>query len=162
MAPSNKKQPRPPPKKKKKAKCLEVEAAAVARGTEIGKAQAHKKKGLIESAKEHVGRMIDQCSLLDVAAVAAGTLVIHGIIINSPELQTKALTLVPIGVLGLAGVPYTMVWQQFFPGKAEPLKDDWPYWIAAFFIAFILVRNGAQIIGLLDKGIGQIVGLMLA
>ena len=162
MPRQNKSQQNPPPKRKKKAKRLEVEAAAVARGTEIGKAQAHKKKSIIDSMKDHVGHMIDQCSLLDVAAVAAGTLVIHGIIINSPELQSKALTLVPIGVLGLAGVPYTMVWQQLFPGQAEPLKDEWPYWIAAFFVAFVVVRNGGQLLGLLDKGIGQIVGLMLA
>ena len=162
MAPSNKKQLRPPPKRKKKAKRLEIEAAAVSRGTEIGKAQAHKKKSLVESAKEHLGRMIDNTSLLDVAAVAAGTLFIHGIIINSPDLQSKALKLVPIGVLGLAGVPYTMAWEYFFPGKAEPLKDDWPYWIAAFFIAFLLVKNGGQLLGLLDRGIGQVVGMMLA
>ena len=166
MPRQNKSLLRPPPKRKKKAKRLEVEAAAVARGTELGKAQAHKKKSLVESAKEHISRMIDQCSLLDVAAVAAGTLVIHGIIINSPELKQKALNLIPIGLLGAAGIPFTMgleqlqAWGVF--GKAEPLKDDWPYWIAAFFIAFVVVRNGGQLLGLLDKGIGEIVGLMLA
>jgi len=162
MAPSNKKQPRPPPKRKKKAKRLEVEARATSRGMELGKADAHRKKSIIESMKEHVGRMIDNTSLLDVAAVATGTILIHGLILASPELKNKAQTYIPIGILGAAGIPYTMVWQEFFPGKAEPLKDDWPYWIAAFFIAFILVRNGAQIIGLLDKGLGQIVGMMLA
>ena len=166
MAPSNKKQPRPPPKRKKKAKRLEVEAAAVSRGTEIGKAQAHKKKSLIDSIKEHIGRMIDNTNLLDVAAVATGTIIIHGIIIHSPELKQKAMNLAPIAVLGAAGIPYTLALEQFqawgFFGNVQPLKDDWPYWIAAFFIAFILVRNGAQIIGLLDKGLGQIVGMMLA
>ena len=166
MPHKNKSLQRPPPKRKKKAKRLEVEAAAVARGTEIGKAQAHRKKSLIESAKEHIGRMIDNTSLLDVAAVATGTILIHGIIITSPELQQRAATLIPIGLLGAAGIPWTMgleqlrAWGVF--GRAEPLKDDWPYWIAAFFIAFLLVKNGAQLLGLLDRGIGQIVGMMLA
>jgi hypothetical protein len=186
-----KKQLRPPPKRKKKAKRLEVEAAAIARGTEIGKTQAHKKKSLVDSAKEHIGRMIDNTSLLDVAAVAAGTVLIHGLILASPDLKQKVIKLIPIGVLGAAGIPYSMAMEAiqdlglfqategpevqrreslrgplaYTPssqGIPAPLKDDWPYWIAAFFIAFILVRNGAQLLGLLDRGIGQIVGMMLA
>lgn len=162
MPHKNKSSPKPPPKKRKKASVLCTEAAAIARGTEIGKAQAHRKKGYIQSFKDHIGRMIDNISLLDVAAVATGTVLIHGLILASPELKNKAQTFIPIGILGAAGIPYTMVWQEFFPGKAEPLKDDWPYWIAAFFIAFILVKNGAQILGLLDKGMSAIVGMMLA
>ena len=105
--------------------------------------------------------MIDNTSLFDVAAVATGTILIHGIILVSPELKAKALTFIPIGILGVAGIPYTMIWQQLFPSEAEPLKDDWPYWIAAFFIAVLLVKYGGEMLGL-GKDMTAIVGTMLA
>ena len=189
MAPSNKKQPKPPPKRKKKAKRIEIEAAAAARGTEIGKQQAHNKKSLVESFKEHVGRMIDNTSLLDVAAVATGTIFLHGLILKTPDLKQKVINIIPIGLLGAAGIPYSMAMMAieelgvFVPSEGvdasrreslrpplqystseipQPLKDDWPYWIAAFFMAFMFVRNGGQIIGLLNSKMSEILGLMMA
>jgi uncharacterized protein YqjF (DUF2071 family) len=133
--------------------------------------------------------MIDNTSLLDVAAVATGTVLIHGIILATPDLKQKVINFVPIGLLGAAGIPYSMAMMAieemgvFIPSDEpdaqrreslrgsltyttgdlpQPLKDDWPYWIAAFFIAFMLVRNGGQIIGLLGSDLKAIVGLMLA
>lgn len=164
MPHKNKSLPKPPPKKKKKAKRLEIDAAAIARGTEIGKAQAHNKKGLIDSAKEHIGRMIDNTSLLDVAAVAAGTVLIHGIIHETAPYATAALKyaklwsteqaseLVSDILKGTAGEQW----------RVKAPKDNPEEWICAFFIAFILVKNGGQIIGLLGSGLNAIVGLMLA
>ena len=105
--------------------------------------------------------MIDNTSLFDVAAVATGTILIHGIILVSPELKAKALSFIPIGILGAAGIPYTMIWEQLFPSEAEPLKDDWPYWVAAFFIAVLLVKYGGQMLGQ-GKDLSILVGSMLA
>jgi hypothetical protein len=162
--PSNKKQSTPPPKRKKKAKRLEVEAAAVARGTEIGKAQAHKKKSLIESTKEHIGRMIDNTSLLDVAAVTAGTVLIHGIIHESAPYAAAALKYAKLWT----HEAYVELVSDIFKGTAgekwgvKAPKDNPEEWISAFFIAFILVKNGGQIIGLLGSSLSAIVGLMLA
>jgi hypothetical protein len=153
------KQQKPPPKRKKKAKRLEIEAAAVSRGTELGRMQAHQKKEWTVSLKEHMGHWIDNIDPFELAAIGSGTIMIHGLIINSPELKNKALVWLP-SILGVGGIMIgyglSQLEEMGIFGRAEPLKDDWPYWIAAFFISYLLVRHGGQLLGLMREGAGSL------
>jgi len=186
----NKSLPKPPPKKKKKAKRLEVEAAAVARGTEIGKAQAHKKKSLVESAKEHIGHWIDNIDPLELAATLSLTVIVHGVIMTSDSMLTQMANFVsnvPEAVGGMAqgvleGIFSKQNWEALgitVSEGTEPttqpqpkshyisiLEDlgitDFYVWVGSFALAFVMIKHGGQIVGLLDKGITGIVGLMLA
>jgi len=157
----------PPPRKKKKAKRLEIEAAAIARGTELGKVQAHARKPWQESLKEHLGHWIDNIQPIDLAAISAGTWLVHEIIINSPELQAKASQYVLAGsLLGLSGVFLQAGLDVFMPTKPkEPLPDDWKIWVVSFFVSFIIVRHGGQLLGLMKEGAGSlstVIGALLA
>lgn len=156
---------KPPPKKKKKAKRLEVEAAAVARGTELGKAQAHKKKSLLEIAKEHIGKMIDRIEPFETMAIIGTTIIVHGIIASTPALMEKVKVLQHPEFLLLGGIG--VVAAQYLPLPEGELKKiaeetpDWFVWLESFAIAYIIVKHGGQIMGLLEKGLTSVVPMLL-
>ena len=158
--------PPKPPRKQKKLKKLLKEAEAIAKGSELGKYAAHAKKPWRESLKEHVGHWIDNIDPLELAAIGTGTIIIHGLILNTPALKQQAISYAPSAILlGAIGVTVQFLEELWRPKQVklpDPLTDDWKYWVAAFFVAYMLVKNGGQIVGLLDKSMTSIVGLMLA
>lgn len=157
---------KPPPKKQKKIKKILKEAEARAQGELLGQYKAHSKKPWDTSLKEHLGHWIDNINPLDLAAMGAGTVIIHSLIINSPALMQQAKSYAPSAILtGLLGVTVQAI-EEYYRGPVvklpDPLTDDWKYWVASYFCAFILVRHGGNIFGLLEGGLAKIVGLMLA
>ena len=175
MPHKNKSLPKPPPKKKKKAKRLEIEARATSRGMELGKADAHKKKSLIDSAKEHLGHWIDNVDPLELTATLGLTVIIHGLVVASTDLLTKVEAYQHEMPEMYKAFPELEKRWLFEHGQKESLVTtvtgitkaipDWGIWLTSFSIAYILVKHGGQVFGMLGEGIGglgKIVGLMLA
>lgn len=157
-----------PPKKLKKAKRLEVDATAVARGTEIGKIQGQAKKSVEQSLKEHMSHWIDSINPLELFAIGSGTYIVHELIVNTPLLMQKASVFgISATILGAAGVAFTYVTEHlnlFGENKPEKLSDDWRLWVISFFASFVIVRHGGQLLGLMKDGAGSlstVVGALL-
>jgi len=66
--------------------------------------KAYKKKPLMESFREHIGLMIDRIDPLELAAVCAGTVVIHETIKGSTELLGRLGKLAQAGSQGTGGL----------------------------------------------------------
>lgn len=168
---------RRPPKKLRKLKKIEKEAFAVTLGAELAKFKAHSRKPLIQSVKEHIGKMVDNCNALDVMAVVSGAYVIHQLIMATPQLQQQAKNFVWTAAIALpfaawltpfiTAAAWSQAAQQAPQIKPEEIfkREEWKIWLISFFIAYILVRHGGQILGLVKDGtakLSEIVGLMLA
>lgn len=183
------KPPLSPPKKQKKLKKLLKEAEAIAKGTELGKYKAHSKKPWQESLKEHLGHWIDGINPLDLAAICATTYLIHGVVITSTTLMqtiTNYVTKTPEGIglifgsavapfFGIPGIVVHYLQQMinisnFSKTEQNQIKafsqtTDFMIWIVSFALAYILIKHGGALIGMLGSeagSISKIVGLMLA
>jgi hypothetical protein len=126
------------------------------------------KKGMELSIREHIGKAIDRLNPLDTAVVIAGTMVIKGVIDTSAEVTGKISSLwQQWGAVGMVGL-YQPIWQALEVAKQYGLKgvsgvwnEETFKWALAFFLAYILVKHGGQLMGLLDKGITAIALMML-
>ena len=164
--------PRPPVKKTMKL------AEAERLGFLKAELKWHKKKPLEESLREHIGKMIDNVDGLDVLAIGSGTLLIHQFILKDPDILRRVSN--AFSTLSYAISDPFMVWIQgitsYFglgwlwgppPGYIETGSatgsvelDQLMLWILSFVIAFMLVKYGGQIFGMLGSSIGGIAGLI--
>jgi hypothetical protein len=153
MKQTSKPLPRLPPRKKKKAKRLEIEAAAIARGTELGKFQAHAKKPLLESFKMHMGEAINKIDPLEAIAIIGTTIIVHDTILTTEGLLKKAHD---YGLSWTMGLDLSVPLSQWLGDilnldtkKEKSPVDNWQLWLTSFALAFIIVRHaGALISGL--------------
>jgi hypothetical protein len=178
-----------------------VVAKAQRKGTLQAELEMHRKKPLLESTKEHIGHILDNTKIMDLAELAAAlgiTFVVHDLIIGTDVLIQKVaknynsmtnvfsdLTGVPVigGILGELSIPtdtiltllgvnlsvappkrpgYVQVPEKAPETSAEPDTQFQIFtWLISFSLAYIIVRHAGQLIGLLDKGIGSVLGLLM-
>jgi hypothetical protein len=147
---------RKPPKKLRKMVKIEKEATAKRKGEILGELKAYRKQPLGDILKTLLIKQAEKVDFVEVGAMAGLTLIVHGLILETPAYKQRVLDLTPIGFLGAAGIPYTMFvygWQEVFGTTAPALTDESSiYWVYAFVIAFMFVKFGGQIIG----GIGDV------
>jgi hypothetical protein len=135
-----------------------LEGAAVAESIKLGEKRAelklHKNKPLMESLREHIGKMIDRIDPLETIAVAASTYIIHETIINTATLlgQVNTVLIKPENVLlfdlnPVAAAITTSIGLASMPQPKDIKKpDSILLWVVSFIIAFILVRYAGEII----------------
>jgi hypothetical protein len=148
--------------------------------------EMHRKKPLEESTKEHIGKIIDNTKVLEIAemvAVAGMTFVVHDVILGTEELLQKVgenyntfskayttLTGNPSAGQILAGfsIPtetlLALVGVNLTKDKTTAAPDmnlQVFMWLISFSLAYVIVKHAGQLLGLLDKGMGDILGLLL-
>jgi hypothetical protein len=177
------KQPLPykrPPRRLKKAKQIEKYAAAYARGITIGTQKGHEKKSLEDSAREHVGKWIDNLNPLELVAIGGMTVIVHNFILdpanNVLPTAINAITNIPKNVitnivaiyqteinLAAQGLGFGQPIKQGTLSSQEkvPGLPQWELWLLAFTIAFIIVKYGAQILSSVQGGLGAIIPMLI-
>jgi len=136
------------------------------------------KKGLELSIREHLGKLIDKIDIVDLIAILGFTFLIKQVIIENFEDRIVELV---HGKGILAWIPFagpTVVGilefirpileaRGLLPTEEQMKKAlDMPKieiieWILSFALAYVIVKHGGALIGLLDKGLNSVVGMFL-
>lgn len=157
----DKQQKKPPKKLSNLKKAVKLEAALIKARHEAEYKFFKSKKGIVTAIREQLTKS-KLSDVIDITAIGFGTYIVHELIINSPELSDKALRFTASSVLfGVGGMIYQyahqlniLPWDKYTaPAK---LKDNLAYWIIGFFAAFLMVRHGGQILGLMKEGAGSL------
>jgi hypothetical protein len=129
------------------------------------------KKGMELSIREHIGKAIDRLNPLDVAAVIAGTIIIKPILDSSTEVVGRVANLWkyygaelrPIWETGIQPIwqKGAEQWGVLAPPTAGIWNEEVFKWCLAFFLSYMIVKYGGQLMGLLDKGISAIALMLL-
>lgn len=150
--------PRPP------VKATEKLAYAERLGALKAELKIHEKKPLMESLREHIGKLIDKIDPLEAAAIGALSYIIQPEVKNLAALSDWIGLTQPVPFIdlshGIEGIfwynpPSTPQQDQTADTKREIVS-----WLLSIFIAFMIVRHGADIIKTLG-GIGQFATFLL-
>ena len=139
------------------------EAKAAEKGRLQAAAEAHRKKSLEESAKEHIGKIIDNTKVSDIAEIMAAiglTPMVEQVIKNAPNIASAVHNI----FLGELTWPLAFVFplNMFLPVQQYKKPEESVFtWLISFSVAYIIVRHAGQLIGLLEKGLTSIVPLLL-
>jgi hypothetical protein len=114
------------------------------------------KKGLELSFREHLGKIIDNIGpYVEVSAVLGMTLIVHNIVASDPEVKPKVDVLMQaekwIFLPSIAFVEWlgARLGTEIMKGLAGPIPAQYFDWILSFVVAYMLVKYGGQLIGLL-------------
>lgn len=153
------------PTKRKKEKQL---AEARRRGELDAELKFHKNKPLIESAREHIGKLIDRIQIdpLEIVAVAGMTIAIHQFIESTPSVMKYALSGTNFPFIDIGLIIVNQLGLNSPQAEADALKkaisnNEWLVWLMSVALAYILVHNAGALIGLLNGGIEKIVPFLL-
>ena len=133
---------------------------------EKGKLQAQKEAQAKQDLKTRFLSFLEvQASKIDgveLFAISGLTIVVHDAILMTDDLFGKAMDMIsniPIEFGNIFesafGKPMLLV------ETPRAVKDSIWLWVISFGIAYFLMRNGGQIIGLLGNGMTNILGLMM-
>lgn len=143
-------------------------------GETLGKLKAHThfeqtKKGFLKTIRQYINKLIGNINPLELAAVIATTVLIKQTIDRVEELKNamkefrtytqKGGVVIPppliggIGLLRTIGVVTEQITQRMGGETFE--------WLISFAIAYIIVKHGGQLIGLLGNSLTQIIKLFL-
>lgn len=164
-------QKQPPKKLSNLKKAVKLEAALIKARHEAEYKWFKTGKGMLTAVKDQLVQAGKNLNILDVAAMAAGTYLIHELILTSPELSDRAMRFtLSSAALGFTGILYQyahqlniLPWDKYV--APEKLKDHPAYWLIAFFVSFLMVRHGGQLLGLMKEGAGSltaVIGAMIA
>jgi hypothetical protein len=157
---------------------------AEAKATRLGQLQAEyqfKKAHSIakkpeDFLEEQGKKLLDKLDPLETVAIVGMTVLVHGVIISSKPLVEKTVQAftTPEGYLqgflsaGLAWVipPESVPWlgKKLVP-EAKTLEslgvEEWQIWVISFTLAYIIIKHSGQLIGLMEKGLGSVVPMLL-
>jgi hypothetical protein len=126
------------PSAKKKAN----DAKTVLRKVTKEKWRLQKLKPLEVSLREHLGKMLDNTSIMDLAKLATIigiTPIIKTIIDTSEDLRSELDYFISGGILT------GKKWAEFREQKIEGFFPDWADWVFSFAIAYLIVENFGSI-----------------
>lgn len=132
--------------------------------------EAHEKKPLMESAKEHLGKMIDNIDLMDLTVALAFTPLVHSIILTLPDLMDAArgaFILINTPTLGVNLKDITSWITEIALQKASSLTkppeitEEMYVWLLSFAVAYVISKNAGTLIGLVGSGLNKIVPFLL-
>lgn len=115
--------------------------------------------GMVESEIERIG-------WIEAGAIGIGTVIIHGLVTSDKDLSKHILQIFSSATLGL-GAWGAASWltqeviMRVIPTEEPAEIPDWQLWAASFFCAFIICKYAGQLVGLLEKGLGNVVPMLL-
>lgn len=126
--------------------------------------EAQRRKPLDVSAKEHIGKILDNLKIdpIETLAILGMTITVYNIITGTERLMNWVTNL-----------PNPMPSQ--FPQAASAaasqvlgtqtnkfiIPNDWNVWLISLSLAYIIVRHAGQLIGLLEKGLSTVIPFLL-
>lgn len=149
-----------PAKKRKYA-----EAKAARKGELQAERDFRRTKKPEESLRDYFDKLMERIDPFETAAILGMTFAVHGIIKGSPELMEKVKVLQHPEFLLLGG--FGVIAAQYLPlpegalKKAAEQTPDWFIWLESFAVAYIIIRHGGQLLGLLEKGLSVVVPMLL-
>ena len=120
------------------------------------------KKGFARSISDHIGKAIDRIDPLEAVAVLGMTIIVKQTLDTTATLKEKAQAMFqmhPTELGKLFGVPEIDLLGK--PSKQLLALPDWSIWIVSFALAYCIIKFGGQLLGLLDKGLPAVVGMLL-
>lgn len=112
--------------------------------------------------KEKLLKALDNIDYIELAAIAAGTYIFHGVIFESELIKAKIAKFASdLGweLTHLLALGYRYVGG---PSKQEiKVPDRIEYWIIAFFLSFCIVKYGGVLLSTLEKGFAGLATLLL-
>lgn len=164
----------------RKLKKIEKEARAQRKGEILGEFDAHSKKSFLESLREHIGKTIDNVDPIEAMAIGSGTILIHQFILNNPDslrqINNAYATLKQVatepwvawfgglasyfGLGFLVGAPPGYEVEKGKPITGNVITDQLMLWMLSFVVAFVLIKYGGQLLGLLGAGAGGMGGIV--
>ncbi len=135
-----------------------IASQAVANAVEQAKQDIHvrqeKKKPLVVSLREHIGKMIDRVDPLEMGAVIATTLLIHETYdwasISLSALQMRGGMNI-FGIMRKSGDTALSRAGEFLESVPDPI-----IWLISFVSAFYIVRHGAEI----AKAVSNVISML--
>jgi hypothetical protein len=123
---------------------------------EQSKTKAHEKKPLMDSFREHLGKWLDRVDPIELAAIAAATVIIHTTITGTEDLLNRVLKFSqsPQGFLAkpLIDTAFFLFGQvNYLTGSGVPNtfdesnSPDVLVWAISFVIAYIGIKNAGKI-----------------
>lgn len=145
-----------------KKRCY-AEAKATRKGQLQAEREMEKNISVEVEAKRFFKDALKKIEPLEAIAIAGMTIIIKGTIDSSEELLEKIKTpLLAVSLISPILVPFLPL--ALYAQVPEKIREtpEWAEWLLSFAMAYILVRHGGQMFGLLDKGLKQVVSLMLS
>jgi hypothetical protein len=131
----------------RQVKTLAKEAQALSNAITKGDTQAHSKKSLAESLREHIGKMVDRIDPLEALTVGALAVVLQPTMARLPAVVVTAGEATSATFINWALFPFSLFAPSIPNIKPEDLKpNDLLGWLLAFIVAFMIVRHGAEIL----------------
>jgi hypothetical protein len=116
------------------------------------------RQGLEKSLREHLGKFIDKIEPLELIATLGLTVIVKTILVDHYLERLKILH--GLGVAGwFAAVPVLIT--PISPEVPQTITSEVADWILAFSIAYCIVKYGGQMLGLLEKGLVPVVGMLI-
>lgn len=168
---SSSKQRKKPPRRMSNLKKERKYAAARKKGELQGEDEFKRtKKGIMWEVYNHIGKAVDRIDPLKAIAIVGLTPIVKMILETTYKttMQTIFSTAPSILSLGLwdifGGVPWLGISKETVEAKKEELGEivpDWAWWIVAFALSYIIVEHGGSLLGLTEKGLSPIVGMLI-
>jgi len=123
-------------------------------------------KGFMRSIQDHVGKAIDRIDPLETAAVLGLTFIVHGIIIDEKNVyheHLKKIRGMKKLVWGRAAEKLGISLEEWNIPETETadITQEMFDWIISFTLAYCIIKYGGQLLGLLDKDLVKVVGMLL-
>jgi hypothetical protein len=114
--------------------------------------------GMVEKEIDHIG-------WIEAGAIGIGTVIIHGLVASDKNLTTHIIQTFSSATLGLGpwGIASWLTQEaimKVIPSESKKIPD-WELWAASFFCAYIICKYAGQLVGLLEKGLGNVVPMLL-
>jgi hypothetical protein len=146
---------------------------AEAKATRLGQLQAEyqfKKAHSIANKpydflEEQGKKLLDKIDPVETAAIIGTTIIVHGLISENKAWVAKAIEYSKLWSQDQA-LAFIEDWYAQLTGKEQKQKNliefpDWSVWLVSLSIAYIVIKHGGQLIGLLEKGLTNVIPLLL-
>jgi len=151
-----------PAKKKKYAEAKAVRSGELQAEYQFKKAHSIAKKPL-DFIEEHGSKLLDKIEPLEAVAVIGLTVLVKHTIDSTEELLNKLQVIKSGKMKGLlifrteATTKFLEQYGYTAEGRGEGFFTDWQDWLISFCIAYIIIKHGGQLFGLMKDGAGTLV-----
>lgn len=153
-----------PAKKRKYAEAKATRKGELQAEYDFKKAHSITKKPM-DFLEEHIEKQIDKTDWIEFSAVVGMTFLVHQIVIkNFMEFVNEITTVTELPQRLFKVTPE--IGNIFGISKADvmsglPIPKGVMEWIVSFAMAYIIIKHGGQLVGLLDKGLVAVVPMLL-
>ena len=153
-----------PAKKRCRAEAKATRLGQLQAEYEFKKAHSIDKKPL-DFIVEQGKKLLDRIDPIETAAIIGTTIIVHGLISDNKDWVAKTIEYSKLWSQDQA-LAFIEDWYAQLTGKEQKQKNliefpDWSVWLVSLSIAYIVIKHGGQLIGLLESGLSSVVPMLL-